>query len=116
MYFNLKIIFKVNMAASYAELDVAVIFFRKKHFYCMKVVYTDFIGKILHRYRRTKSVEKVKSHFDYLYYVRKYGRKAMKRFIVKNILFYPECLGNSSTLAIEFVVVNNILKKSLLNG
>ena len=115
MYFNIKVFCKFNIAASFLTISIYLIFFRKKHFLKMKVIYSEFINKLLHRYNRTKSVDKVKAHFDYLYYVRKYGRKMMKFFIVKNIHLYPEC-GVDSTFAVEFTVVNNVLKKSLLNG
>jgi hypothetical protein len=115
VYFNVKIWCKLNVATSFVCMNIYLILFKKKHYIYKKVFYSVFAEKILSRYKRTKSREKVKAHFDYIHYVRKYARKVMKAFLIKNITFYPELRDDSSTFALEFVVVNNILKKSLLN-
>ncbi|MPM23929.1 hypothetical protein SDC9_70406 [bioreactor metagenome] len=115
VYFNVKIWCKLNIASSFVCMNIYMILFRKKHYIYKKVFYSVFAEKILSRYKRTKSVKKVKAHFDYIHYVRKYARRIMKAFIIKNISLYPEIRDDSSTFALEFVVVNNILKKSLLN-
>ncbi|WP_312831539.1 hypothetical protein [Sedimentibacter saalensis] len=115
MYFNVKIWCKLNIASSFVCMNIYMILFKKKHYIYKKVFYSVFAEKILSSYKRTKSVKKVKAHFDYIHYVRKYARRIMKAFIIKNISLYPEIRDDSSTFALEFVVVNNILKKSLLN-
>lgn len=78
--------------------------------------YKDFADKLIARCKRTKEADKVKYHFKYMEYVRKFARRLSRYFIIKNIHLYPECLEDISSFTIEFIVVNNVLKKSLLNG
>ncbi len=112
IYFNIKLLCKLNITVCYVNICVYIILFKKKYYIHKKMFYKDFADKLIARYKRTKSQEKVKSHFKYLEYFRKISRY----FIIKNILFYEESLEGISSFAIEFIVVNNILKKSLLNS
>lgn len=115
VYFNVKIWCKLNVASSFVCMNIYVVLFRKKHFIYKKVFYSVLAEKILSVYKKAKSKNKVKSRFDYIHYARKFAGKIMDAFLIKNISFYPELRDDSSTFALEFVVVNNILKKSLLN-
>ncbi len=112
VYFNIKACFKLNLTNSFLNISVLVILFKKKYRLHQKIFYIDFANKLIARYKKTKEADKVKWHFKYLEYVRKISRY----FIIKNIYFYPENIDNNSSFAIEFIIVNNILKKSLLNG
>lgn len=60
------------------------------------------------RYKNIKS----KKYYPYL----KHLKKVIRLFIVKNIYLYPECLDDASSFAVEFMVVNNIIKRPLLKG
>jgi len=114
IYFNLLVWCKVNITITFVNIFVLVIFFKKKYQLSKRILYFEFANKLIARYKRTKSVDKVKSHFDYLKYV-KYVKRLPRIFIIKNIHLYPEHIEEFSTFAIEFIVVNNVLKKSLLN-
>lgn len=116
MYFNIKVCCKVNLTVSFVNIYVYIILFKKKYAVHKKIFYKDFADKLIARYKRTKEVDKVKHHFKYMEYVRKFARRLSRYFIVKNIHLYPEYLEDNSSFAIEFIVVNNVLKKSLLNG
>ena len=112
MYFNIKISCKINLTITFLNINAFVIVFKKKYGVHEKIIYSDFVNKLIKRYKRTKSKEKVKSHFNYL----KYVKKISKLFLIKNIHLYPEDFNDLSSFAIEFIVVNNVIKKSLLNG
>lgn len=111
LYMNIKCMVKVNITFTYLRLYFYIILFRKKHEFSRKIDYFDR-QKILNRYKNPEISQKYKKRLDYF----KYVKKAFIFFYVKNIFFYPECISDKSSLAIEFVVVNRMLKKSLLNG
>jgi len=112
IYFNMMACFKLNLTAHFVNISVLVIIFKKKYILHQKIIYKDFANKLIARYKRTKEVDKVKWHFKHFEYVRKISRY----FIIKNIHLYPDSIENNSSFAIEFIVVNNVLKKSLFNG
>ncbi|HHZ01881.1 MAG TPA: hypothetical protein GX396_02915 [Tissierellia bacterium] len=45
----------------------------------------------------------------------KYLKKAFPLFFIKNIYFYPDCIFEKKSFSIEFVIVNRVLKRSILN-
>lgn len=110
LYFNIKCMVKVNITLSYLHLYFSIIIFRKKHEFNKKI---DFFTtqKIINRYKNPETRRKFKKRLDYF----KYVKKAFKLFYIKNILIYPECVLEKQTFALEFVVVNRMLKKSILN-
>jgi len=112
IYFNMKACCKLNLTAHFVNISLLVIIFKKKYILHQKIFYKDFADKLIARYKRTKEVDKVKWHFKYL----EQARKISKYFIIKNIHLYPESIEDNSSFAIEFIVVNNVLKKSLFNG
>jgi len=112
IYLNMKACCKLNFTNSFVNISVIVILFKKKYRLHQTIFYKDFADKLIARYKRTEEVDKVKWHFKYL----EYARKISRYFIIKNIHLYPESIENNSSFAIEFIVVNNILKKSLFNG
>lgn len=108
VYFNFKISCKVNLATSYIKIYISIKVIKKKHIYDLKFYYIDFFKKSRHKVKSLKS----KKIYPYL----KHLKKAAKLFIIKNISFYPEGLDNSGSFAIEFIIVNNIIKRPLFNG
>ncbi len=111
LYFNIKCMVKISISLTYLHLYFCIIVFRKKHEF-NKII--DFLTtqKIINRYKNPETRQKFRKKLDYF----KYGKKAYKLFYIKNILFYPECIREKQSFAIEFVVVNRMLKKSILNG
>lgn len=108
IYFNFRIFFKFNLTASYIKIKICYKIFQKNHFNDKKFYYVDFFQKNKQRYQKIKT----KKYFPYL----KHLRKITRFFLIKNIHLYPECLDNSSSFAVEFIIVNNITKRPLLKG
>lgn len=108
VYFNFKVICKVNLATSYLKIYISIKIIKKRHVFDRKFYYIDFFKKSRQRVKSLKS----KKIYPYL----KYFKKIKRLFIIKNISFYPECLENSGSFAIEFIIVNNIIKRPLFNG
>jgi len=112
IYFNIKACLKLNLAASFINIYIYIVLFKKKYALNKRIFYIDFANKLIARYRKTESVNKLKKYLKYL----KYVKKLPKLFIIKNIHLYPEYFDDLSSFTVEFIVVNNVLKKSLLNG
>jgi hypothetical protein len=87
-----------------------VIIFRKKHEYQKRINFSA--KKIIDRYKAPELRQKTKNNLKYL----KHIKKVFNIFYVKDIFFYPECILEKQSFALEFVIVNRMLKKSLLNG
>ncbi len=111
MYFNFRIFFKLNLTAYFIRIYVSLKLFRKEYTSDKKFYYADLVKKTsgqVNKYRQIKS----KKYYPYL----KHLRKIKRLFIVKNIFLYPECFDNSSSFVVEFMIVNNIIKRPLLKG
>lgn len=106
IYFNFKIYFKINLTTSYIKVKICYKFFKKEHVKDKRFYYIDLIKKSTERYKKIKS----KKIYSYL----KHLKKLTGAFIVKNIYLYPECLDNSTSFVVEFIIVNNIIKRPLL--
>lgn len=111
IYFNFRIFFKVNLAISFVRIYINLKLFRKEHVADKKFYYIDLIKKTSSEIDRYKNI-KGKKYYPYL----KHVKKITRLFIIKNIFLYPECLDNSSSFVVEFMVVNNIIKRPLLKG
>jgi hypothetical protein len=106
IYFNFRINFKFNLTTSYVKIKISYKLFQKSHVNDKKFYYVDFFKKNKQRYQHIKS----KKYFPYL----KHLKKVTRLFLIKNIYLYPECLDNSSSFVVEFIIVNNIIKRPLL--
>lgn len=106
IYFNLCVRCKINLTASYLRLNINLSILKKIYTLDRKFYYLDFINKSTKRYKDIKS----KKYFPYL----KKLTKVKRFFIINNIFIYPECFDNLSSFAIEFTIVNNIIKRPLI--
>jgi len=112
LYFNIKVNCKINLTAAFVNINFDVIMFNNKIKIEKKIYYNVFIKKILNRKNKDKTMERYKHYLHYL----KYIKYPFRIFIIKNISFYAECYEDNFSIAIEFYIVNNILKKPLLYG
>ncbi len=111
IYFNIRACFKFNLTTTFVKIFISFKIIKKEHIIDKKFYYTDFIKKTSNDYRKFKNI-KQKKYYPYLRYL----RKLTHLFIVKNIYLYPECVDDSSSFAVEFMIVNNIMKRPLLKG
>lgn len=105
IYFNFRIVFKLNLTSSYIKVKICYKLFKKDHVMDKKFYYLDFVRKNKTRYKKIKSTK-----------IYPYLKRVTRLFIVKNIYLYPECLDNSFSFAIEFMIVNNIIKRPIIKG
>lgn len=105
IYFNLRIGCKINLTYSYLRLYINLSILKKLYTLDKKFYYLDFISKSTKRYEDIKT----KKYFPLL----KRLTKIRKYFMISNIFLYPECFDNLSSFAIEFTIVNNIIKRPL---
>jgi hypothetical protein len=113
VYFNITLFCKFNLAASFIKIYVNIKLFKKEHVIDKKIYYTNILKKAIGgRKEKQKKSKVAKSPYSYF----KYVKKIMRFFIVKNIHFYPECIDNFSSFAVEFMIVNNILKRPFIKG
>ncbi|MBP8691155.1 MAG: hypothetical protein KBI20_02730 [Sedimentibacter sp.] len=110
LYVNFKCMIKINITFSFLCICLCIIFFRKKHKYERKIVYCGAI-KALREYKAPEARSDAKNKIKYF----KHIKRALKLFYVKDIFFYPECIRGKESFSLEFVLVNRIFKKSLLN-
>ena len=106
LYLNIKLSCKCNLTAEYINIYFEVMILKKKYKINKKIYYTNVIEIILnikHDEGKQKSLEK----FNHLLKYRKYFRY----FIVRNISFYAECFEDKFSIAVEFYVVNNFIKR-----
>ncbi|MDD4089108.1 MAG: hypothetical protein PHP29_05395 [Tissierellia bacterium] len=111
LYLNIKCLFKINITLYFLHIYFYVIVFKKKHEYEKKLNYFS-VKKIIDRYKAPELREKTRDRLKYY----KHIKKVFNIFYVKDIFLYPECILEKQSLAVEFVVVNRMLKSSLLNG
>lgn len=102
---------KVNISFTYLHVNVFLIVFKKRYALEKKINFFD-TRKIIKRYKSPEERQKFKKHLNYYRQV----KKIFKLFYVKNLFIYPECISEAQTFAVEFEIVNRMLKKSLLNG
>jgi hypothetical protein len=110
LYLNIKCAFKINITFYFFHVYFYVIILRKKHEYQKRINFSA--KKIIDRYKAPELRQKTKNNLKYL----KHIKKVFNIFYVKDIFFYPECILEKQSFALEFVIVNRMLKKSLLNG
>lgn len=112
MYFNFKSSFKINFTYTYIDLNIQIIFVKRKIKINRQLFYNVLIRKLLGK-RNEKTLEKYKKgYIDF----RKYAKYVFKFMIVKNIDFYVEESDTSKSFVLSFDIVNNVFKKSILNG
>jgi hypothetical protein len=111
LYLNIKCLFKINITLYFLHVYFYIIVFKKKHVYEKKLNYF-YVKKIIDRYKMPELRQKTKNRLKYY----KHIKKVFNIFYVKDIFFYPECILEERSFAVEFVVVNRMLKSSLLNG
>jgi len=110
LYLNIKCAFKINITFYFLHVYFYVIILRKKHEYQKRINFSA--KKIIDRYKAPELRQKTKNNLKYL----KHIKKVFNIFYVKDIFFYPECILEKQSFALEFVIVNRMLKQSLLNG
>lgn len=108
VYFNLRIGCKINFTFSYLRLYISLSVLKKLYTLDKKFYYYDFISKSIKRYENVKS----KKYFPYL----KKIMKIRRIFIISNLFFYTECFDNLSSFAVEFTIVNKMLRKPLFTS
>jgi len=110
IYLNFRLSCKFNLTLEYINTYIEVNILKKKFKFSKKIYYTNVV-KIIFNIKHDKTKEKNFEKFKHLLKYRKYFRC----FIIKNISFYAECYDDKFSIAIEFYIVNNLLKRSLLN-
>lgn len=111
LYLTFKCMVKINIAFYFFRIYFCLLIFGKKLKYERRIDYSAAI-KALDGYREPEARTKAKNSLKHY----KYLKKAFDLFCIRDIFFYPESLGGKESFAFEFVVVNRILKKSLLKG
>lgn len=111
LYFNFKISFKMNFTITFVVVNMDFIFYKKIFNINRNLYYEVFIRKLLDKYNNNKTIDRYERYWHY----RKYMDRFKKYFYIKNINFYPESFRDQSSLALEFNVVNKVLKNSLIN-
>lgn len=112
IYFNIKLICKISFYAEFINIFMDIIIFKKNITIFKKIDYKKILCKILYKKENKAIYERYKKYLHYI----KYLKYPLKIFIIKNISFYEECYENNLSIAIEFYIVNKVLKKTLLNG
>ena len=111
IYFNFRVFLKINFVSSFAKIYLSFRVFKKEYIIDKKLYYKDAVIKTLGTYGENENGKgKSKKYLNYW----KYVKKLKHLFLIKNIFLYPECFENSSSFVIEFMVVNNIIKKPIL--
>jgi hypothetical protein len=111
VYFNFRVFLKINLTSSFAKIYISFRVLKKEYIFDKKLYYKDIVKKISGYYDK---IEKGKSK-KYLNYW-KYIKKIRHLFLIKNIFLYPECFENSSSFVVEFMIVNNIIKRPILGN
>lgn len=111
IYFNIKINFKAFITYSYICISIDIVILKRKINFKKKLFYNILIRKLF-KNEKKDTIERYKNYMNYL----KYSKYIYKMFIIKNIYIYTKCLDDYNSFVIEFDIVNNILKRSLLNG
>lgn len=112
IYFNVKLICKINFTSSFLNIYMSIIIFKKNISIIKRIDYKIILRKLFYRKENKDTYERYKRYLHYF----KYSKYPLKIFVIKNISLYQECYENNSSLALEFYIVNKVLKKSLLNG
>lgn len=111
IYLNIKCRVKINISYSFLYVNIYIIFLKKKYVYEKTYNYLTS-EKIIKKYKDTEVRHIYENHRKYI----KYLKKAFNIFYIKNILFYPEYISDKQSIALEFVLVNRMIKKSILGG
>lgn len=109
VYFNFRVFFKINFASSFAKIYLSFKVLKKEYIFEKKLYYKDAIKKMSYSY----SGNKIKNSKKYLNYWKNL-KKIRYLFLIKNIFLYLEYFENSSSFVVEFIVVNNIIKRPIL--
>ncbi len=111
IYLNICLYCKVNFTKELINIYIGIKIFKYKFEINKKIYYLN-VAKILLNVSEDEKKEKNLIKFKQLFKYRKY----LKIFIIKNISFFPELYSNDFSIAIEFYIVNILLKKSLINS
>lgn len=111
LYFNIICHVKINLSYTFLHVKIYLIFLRKKYVYERFFTYMRS-EKFIRKYREAERSHIYKNRRKYL----KLFKRFISLFYIKNISIYPEVLMENQSLGLEFVVVNRLLKKSILNG
>lgn len=104
IYFNVKITCKLNFTPYFLFIYVDLIFFKKVFTFIKKIDYCVIINDVIDR---SKNAETISRYRHYLKQYR-YLRPSFKLFIINNISVYKECFQNTSSIVVEFNVVNRL--------
>lgn len=111
IYLNIKCRVKINFSYTFLYVNIYMIFLKKKYIYEKTINYL-VTERILTRYKKSEIKHIYENRNKYI----RYFKKIFNIFYIKNIFIYPECISEKQSISIEFVVVNRMLKKSILNG
>jgi len=113
-YFNFVLSFKINLAVTFVIVNIDFIFFKKIYSYNKCLYYEVLIRKLLNKYHNRKTKVRYITYYEKFEKYKKYFDKIIRIFFIKNIYLYPESCNNQSSMAIEFNVVNIVLKNPLI--
>lgn len=110
IYLNVKCRVKINFSYSFLYVNIYLIIIKKKYVY--EKIFNYLATEKILKHKESKVRHFYQNRRKYI----KYFKKVFNFFYIKNILLYPEFVSEKQSFAVEFVVVNRMLKKSILNG
>ncbi|MDF2677362.1 MAG: hypothetical protein K0Q97_1682 [Bacillota bacterium] len=113
-YFNFVLSFKINVAITFVMINIDFIFFKKIYSFNKCLYYEVLIRKLLNKYHNRKTKIRYNTYYKKFEKYKKYFDRVLRIFFIKNIYLYPESCNNQSSMAIEFNVVNIVLKNPLI--
>lgn len=117
IYLNLKIKCKINITKYYIHLYLVLILFKKNYIIDRKISYYDDVKKLINRYLTFRNrVQQNKYKKKLITNIYKLTKNSFRAFFIKNILFYSEIHEDIESIAIEFIIVNKLTKRSLIYG
>jgi len=111
VYINVWFYCKTNFTKELINVNIVIKLFKHKFHFNRKIYYMN-VAKILLDMKKGDKKEKNIVRFKHLFKYRRY----FKIFIIKNIYLFPEVFESEFSVALEFYIVNTLLKKSILNS
>lgn len=114
LYFNFVLSFKINVAITFIIINIDFIFFKKIYSFHRSFYYEVLVRKLLNKYHNHKTKVRYVTYYEKYEKYKKYIDNIRRLIFIKNIYLYPESCNNQSSMAIEFNVVNIVLKNPLI--
>ena len=110
LYINVRSEVKVNLSYAFLHIYTNIIILNKKYEFRNTIDYNT-VKNFINVYRDEKEENKFKKEIKYYKYYKRYR----KFFYIKNIQIFPELIFDKSSITVEFLIVNRLLKKSILS-